>query len=159
MNSEYEKNLSEVKRIASQKLTEAEKPTPCFMVTQENWNLLLQGLAMQIQMMESMVTNEEMVSYYNQLAAIFRKEKSWLEEKQQDLKSEMEFQVKNWKLEMEKQAGKLNEQYASALEKTRSELETQARESSEKLYHRILTPCLLTTFLAAVLTLLQIWQV
>ena len=158
MNSEYEKNLSEVKRIASQKLTEAEKPTPCFMITQENWNLLLHGLGLQIQMMERMVTSEQMVSYYNQLAEIFRKKTEWLEQTQENLKSEMELQVKNWKTEMEKQAGKLNEQYASALEKTRSELENQARENSEKLYHRILTPCLLTTFLAAVLTLLQIWQ-
>ena len=57
---------------------------------------------------------------------------------------------------MDRQAGNLNEQYASALEKTRTELQKQMQENTEKLYHRILTPCLLTTLLAAVLTLLRI---
>ena len=54
MNSESDKRLQEVKRIAAQNLAEAQKPTPCFMITQENWKALLTGFYSQLALMEKM---------------------------------------------------------------------------------------------------------
>ena len=156
MNSESDKRLQEVKRIAAQNLAEAQKLTPCFMITQENWKALLTGFYSQLALMEKMVTHEQMAAFYEELREYYERKSDWLDQKTVEIKREMQAQAKSWTEEMDRQAGNLNEQYASALEETQEKMEKKMQENTEKLYHRILTPCLLTTLLAAVLTLLRI---
>ncbi len=156
MNSESDKRFQEAKRIAEQNFAAAEKPTPCFMITQENWKALLTGFYTQLALMEKMVTHEQMAAFYEELRECYERKSNWLDQKTVEIKREMQAQAKSWKEEMDRQAGNLNEQYASALEETQEKMEKKMQENTEKLYHRILTPCLLTTLLAAVLTLLRI---
>lgn len=155
MNSELEKAYSEAKAEARKNLSQASKTTPCVMITEANWNALLAAIAKELELMNSMVTNDQMIDYLVQMNEIFSKEVDWLAEKEQNISKEMESKATSLMERMESQAGKMSEQNASDLAKAKKELKDQIQNNSDQMYHRMLLPCLLTTLLAAVLVLLQ----
>ena len=155
MNSEYEKAYSEAKAEAKKNLITASRTTPCVMVTEANWNALLKAIAKELELMDGVVTNEQMLSYINQLNQIFTTEAAWLEEKEQSISKDMQQKASSLTERLESQAGKMSEQNASDLEKAKKELQEQMQDYSDRMYHRILLPCLILTLLASVLVLLQ----
>ena len=166
MNSEYEKTYQDAKDTAKKKLELASRTTPCYMVTEENWNAMLAAMAKQLEMMGKIVTSEQMVSYINQLNQIFTKEAEWLNQerhsiatdlanREHSISAEMEMKARDMTQRLESQAGKMSEQNASDLEKAKKELQEQMQDYSDRMYHRILLPCLILTLLASVLVLLQ----
>ena len=155
MNSELEKAYSEAKTEARKSLSQASKTTPCVMITEANWSALLAALAKELELMNSMVTKDQMMDYLVQMNEIFDKEVDWLAEKEQSIAKDMESKAASLMERMESQAGRQSEQNASDLEKAKLELNQQFLNCSDQMYHRMFLPCLLTTLLAAVLVLLQ----
>lgn len=155
MNSGSEPKLSDIKKVAEQNLGLASKPTACVAITEQNWKALLTALHSQLQMMEHVITTEEMAGYLQQLQTIFDKEVSWLEKREQNysrmLKDKTEEQIK----ELEQQAGKLREQFASDMEKYQKDLQAQMDGQMKRLTWAFTRPVLLLTLVLAVFVLLQ----
>ncbi len=167
MNLDYEKKFNEAKEACMQELKAAEKGTAFFTVSEENWKALVRVLRYHTTLIDtikdtvkSVATSDVLKCYLEQTMSIHSgNQKTWKEDLKTQAKTwneEWSSRAMNYQEELTKQVGKLNEKYASDLEKMQKELQDQLQEKTERLYHRLLFPCLLTTLLASVLTLLQI---
>ncbi len=153
MNSKRDEELMNFVGNAEKNLIQAAEPTPCVMISEENWKSIVRTLDQQLKaldrialILKGLITTEQMEECQSQIEMIhINHEKSWLKDLTQEAES--------MKTDLTSQAGKMNEIYAMALDKTKQELKTEMQQYSDKLYHRLMLPCLITTLLSAVLTL------
>ena len=170
MSSPSDERLMNVLGQAQQNLIKAKDPTPCVMISEENWKAIIETLQGQLEaenrlgeLLRKLPTDQQLVDFLNQMKDIhIYHEGEWMKELESEAKK-MQTDSEKWSTEMEteyqSQAGKLNEQYATELANTKETLKKEMQEYSDKLYHRILLPCLLMTLLSAVLVLLEICKV
>ena len=167
MNSEYEKKFNDAMNACMQDLKTAEKGTAFFTISEENWKALVRVLKSQATLIDTIrftikdvATSDVLKWYLEQTMSIHTgNETAWKDELKTQAKSwneEWRTRAMTYQEELTKQVGKQNEKFASDMEKVKQELQDQMQEKTERLYHRLLFPCLLTTLLASVLTLLQI---
>ena len=140
------------------------------MISEENWKAIIETMQQQLEvqnrlgeLIQYLPTDNELIGFLNQIENIhIDHEKSWMKElKKESMRIQTDLQTRSTEMEAEyrSQAGKLNEQYATELANTKETLKKEMQEYSDKLYHRILLPCLLMTLLSAVLVLLEICKV
>lgn len=158
MSSESENRYLEAKEALKSSISTAANVTPCVMISEQNWSAMVRAVRSIEILLRHVVTNLQMAEYVRQLGEIFDSEVNWLEEKENSMAMTMEKRSQEISKDLESQAGKLNEQYASALERTRKELQEDFRIYTEKMYHRFLLPCLFLILLVSVLILLQMLQ-
>ncbi len=165
MNSKYDEELTSFIGNAEKNLIQAAEPTKCVMISEENWESIVKTLEAQLKAMDRLgtllnrtLTAEQTCSFINQMTDIHIKhEQYWMEEltgEAKTLKTELEEQSKKMMTDLTSQAGKMSEQSATVLAKIKMEMQVY----SDRLYHRLLLPCLLTTLLSAVLTLWLVLQ-
>ena len=167
MNSEYEKKFDEAMNACMQDLKVAEKGTAFFTISEENWKAIVRVMRSQVTLMDTIKNTLKTVATGDVLEWFLKETRALQTGCETAWKEELKTQARTWNEdwrskamtyqdELKKQVGKMNEKYASDLEKMQKELQDQMQEKTERLYHRLLFPCLLTTLLASVLTLLQI---
>ena len=103
------------------------------------------------ELIRDLPTDRQLVNYIDQVEDIhIRHEEKWMKQltfEAEKMQADLENRSKTMEKEFQSQVGKLNDQYATGLAKTRDTLKREMQEYSDKLYHRLLLPCLLMTLL------------
>ena len=154
MNSKYDEELTSFIGNAEKNLIQATEPTKCVMISEENWKSIVKTLEAQLKAMDRLgeITKElpstdQLMSFIQQTMDInLIHQKKWM--------NDLEGFSTKMMTDLTSQAGKMSEQSATDLAKIKMEMQAY----SDRLYHRLLLPCLLTTLLSAVLTLWLVLQ-
>ena len=154
MNSKYDEELTSFIGNAEKNLIQATEPTKCVMISEENWKSIVKTLEAQLKAMDRLgeITKElpstdQLMSFIQQTMDInLIHQKKWM--------TDLEGFSTKMMTDLTSQAGKMSEQSATDLAKIKMEMQAY----SDRLYHRLLLPCLLTTLLSAVLTLWLVLQ-
>ena len=158
MSSTLDDKLLNVLGQAQQDLVKASKPTPCVMISEENWKAIIETLQSELEALNKLreiqgkfLTSEQMVNLISQIENIhLDHEQSWVKE--------LEEKSNRMTTELSSQVGKLSEQSASDLAKAKQELKKELEDHSDKMHRCLIIPCLLMTLLSGLVLLWQIWQ-
>ena len=156
MNSESEKNYLAAKQDLKNNISAAAKPTPCVMITEQNWSAMVGAVKAMEKMLGETVTNDAMIDYLTQMTTILSNRADWLESKERSIASQMEAKAELIKTDLEKQAGNMKDQYASELKESRQAMQEDFRIYMGRMYRLFLVPCLVLILLLVVLVLHQI---
>ena len=159
MSSESEQKYLEAKEALKKDTAIAAQVTPCVMITEQNWSAMVRTIRLIAAIMDLMVTSDEMKGHMESMGHLMAKQTSWLEEKDRSIAEHLESRSSKLMKDMEQQAGKLKEQYASDMEKAQKELQAQMDGQLQKMSRQFLTPALLLALDLAVFVLLRILEI
>ena len=170
MSSTSDERLMNVLGQAQQNLIKAKDPTPCVMISEENWKSIIETMQQQLEvqnrlgeLIRYLPTDRQLVNYIDQVEDIhIRHEEKWMKQltfEAEKIQADLENRSKTMEKEFQSQVGKLNEQHATELDKAKTDLEQQMISYGDRLYKRIIIPCLLMMLLSAVLVLLVTYRI
>ena len=140
------------------------------MISEENWKSIIETMQQQLEvqnrlgeLIQYLPTDNQLIGFINQINDIhIHHEGKWLKQltfEEEKIQADLENRSKTMEKEFQSQVGKLNDQYATELGKAKTDLEQQMISYGDRLYKRIIIPCLLMMLLSAVLVLLATYRI
>ncbi len=154
MNSEYgKKSAAEMRAAQREKISQAETATPAVVVTEKNWVALIDSQKVQVktlgeilEKLDTLSTEERLKAYLEMQLQILRTDgqssAAAMEQYRQTLTQEAKHTTSSMRdlmKDMEKQAGKMSEEFGSAIFRERE----QMKRTSRKLFWISMIPSLI----------------